>query len=151
MGFPKWLGRAFLGVGAILIVVSLGSAGLTLRFVHRSARATGNVVGMEESDSGDGRTFHPVVRFAPASGFPREFRSSFGANPPSYRVGDEVRVLYDPADPGRASIDSFLSLWFVPLLTGIMGPIALALGLSQARPAPGGAEESNDPAVGGSS
>lgn len=37
------------------------------------------------------------------------------SNPPSFAVGDRVRVYYDKQNPSNALIGTFLELWFPPL------------------------------------
>jgi hypothetical protein len=39
-----------------------------------------------------------------------------------------VRVLFDPADPSNARIDSFMQLWFTPLLLAGMGSVFAGIG-----------------------
>jgi hypothetical protein len=47
-----------------------------------------------------------------------------GSSVPSHEVGDEVTVLYDPDHPLNARIKSFGSyvlMWILPGITGILG------------------------------
>jgi hypothetical protein len=44
-------------------------------------------------------------------------------------VGQSVQVLYEPGHPEGAVIQSFLSLWFLPLLFFGIGIIPLLFGL----------------------
>lgn len=81
-----------------------------------------------ERDSDGDTTYHPRVRFVTRSGEAREFTASVGTNPAAFEVGEPVVVIYDPASPEGARIDSFFQLWFAPLLLGGMGIVFAAFG-----------------------
>jgi hypothetical protein len=78
---------------------------------------TGTVVRLEESDSSEGGccVYSPVVEFS-ANGQIFSFESGNASDPPAYEVGEEVNVLYDPADPNTAQIDSFFERWIFPII-----------------------------------
>jgi len=70
-------------------------------------------------------SFYPVVEFRTADGEVIRFESGTGGDPPEYRVGDAVRVYYDPQAPQSAMIDSW-KRWAPPLaLIGVGGVAAL--------------------------
>lgn len=81
------------------------STNLEERVAVNEARATGMVTGHQVHHSG--AAFHrlsfPVVRFETARGETVEFESGVGSNIPP-RVGEEVRVIYDPARPQEARL-----------------------------------------------
>lgn len=87
--------------------------------------AIGHVVEMEESTDGEGSccVYSPVIEFN-ANGRPVRFEGSNASDPPAYRVGQEVEVLYLPEDPSRAAINSFYELWMV---SAILAPVTLVL------------------------
>jgi hypothetical protein len=74
-----------------------------------------------ESDDGDSPTWKAVVRYTPPNGDSITFASSLSSSHPSYKVGDTVPGLYVPNQPRTARIDDFGSLWFLPLLLGVIG------------------------------
>jgi hypothetical protein len=51
-----------------------------------------------------------------------------GSNPPRYKEGDSVVVLYDPAQPGDVRIHSFFNVWMGPLVLGLLGVIMSLVG-----------------------
>ncbi|MGQ9926034.1 MAG: DUF3592 domain-containing protein [Chloroflexaceae bacterium] len=88
--------------------------------------ATGKVVKMV-SDSED--LSYAVVQFRTSQEETISFQSQMRSNPPAYRVGDKVAVLYNPENPQDAVIDSFWELWFGPaLVCGIGGFLILIAG-----------------------
>jgi hypothetical protein len=102
----------------ILSLIGVGIVTLGLYLGHNMAdllasgqREPGEVVRMESSYSSNSTSYHAVVGFdIPGVGH-REFRDSLGSNPPTHRTGDEVTVLYDPANPGHAMIDRGVWNW----------------------------------------
>jgi hypothetical protein len=108
-----------------------GTAYLAARTQHQietDARADGVVIDLIVSRDSDSETYHPRVRFTTAKGQSLEFTSSVGSRPPGFDIGEHVTVLYDPADPEDASIDSFFQLWFGALILGVLGSVMVVGG-----------------------
>jgi hypothetical protein len=67
------------------------------------------------SSEGSSYTYYPFIQFTTEYGESVEFRSNTGSNPPMYRSGDTVTVLYDPENPrAKARIDSGWLNWVLP-------------------------------------
>ncbi len=107
----------FAVLGLVLACVvggALCAAGIrgVRRSRHRAGtaqRATGVVVGQRSSWSSSAQSdmlVHPVVRYRTADGREVTFQASVGSAPPVHTVGQRVTVLYDPAAPERATIQS---------------------------------------------
>jgi hypothetical protein len=58
-----------------------------------------------------------------------DFVSDVGSRPASYRVNDSVQVFYDPENPTKASINSFGSLWVLPLIFSGLGTVFFSIGI----------------------
>jgi len=105
----------------------------TQRFLEVAESAQGSVfnhVQQRSTDGDDGSvsySYYPEVRFT-AQGSEITFKSSVGSDPPAYRIGESVEVLYDPANPHDAKIRSFTSLYLGTLLVSGMGLIFAAVG-----------------------
>lgn len=67
------------------------------------------------SDNNSLPTFAPRVSFQTASGVAIEFLSEVSSFP-APKVGDKVRVLYDPDDPKEATIDGFMNKHLLELI-----------------------------------
>jgi hypothetical protein len=118
------VGGGLMGLGGLLLVDNQ-------RFVAKAASARGVVISVREEvryervGSGDNERyenvsyFYPVVQFLTA----REQLVKFEGNDGSLRVGRSVRVLYDPANPQDARLDSWPSRWGA-------GTVPLAIGLA---------------------
>jgi len=122
----------FGGVAALMLLISVWSGGSAIAEVSREESAPGTVVEMvvrpvyDENDRDRllNEFHYPVVRFAAQDGRIRDVQLAEGSDPPSYEVGDEVTVRYNPEKPLEARIDSFESnalKWILPAITGILG------------------------------
>lgn len=73
-----------------------------------------------------------LQRAARGSGHPQEcgkrftFNSSISSSPPAYAVGDKVTMLYHPANPRSAQINTFHDRWMFPLIFTFVGLGAVA-------------------------
>jgi hypothetical protein len=118
---------------AILLIAGLGLVVLTVvverhqeKIFAGALHTTGNVVAMLPKRSTSGSTtYAPVVRYRTNDGTTRDFTSSVASNPPSYKIGDPVPVVYPPLNPRQADVDSWTSRWLLTLLCG-----GLALGFA---------------------
>lgn len=118
-------GLLFLLVGGAMVVGAVVSA---IRQAQRRAlmhRAQGTVVRMVYTMR---NMQAPVVAFSGPGG-PVEFQSEIGSSPPAFRVGEAVTVLYDPAAPTKAQLDSFWDKWLLPGVLGFIGAVFGFLGL----------------------
>jgi hypothetical protein len=127
-------GILFLGVGVKGLVDSW-------RFTANASGANGvvvEVVGVVERvqrGSGDHTYyenvtfFHPVVQFVTAREQVVRFQASEGHEKRStYQVGDTVRIVYDPANPRDARLDTWFSRWGDPLIPVALGLFMVVLG-----------------------
>jgi hypothetical protein len=115
----------FLASFCCCLLVSIGFAIRTALFTRNAARASAEVVRLNErfSENNDDAEFAPVFQFVAENGKSYTVTSSTATSPPSFTVGEKVQVLYRKSDPGGAEIDSLWQLWLVPI-------ILVAIGLS---------------------
>ncbi len=114
--------------GAGLLVLGLHLHRKTELFLATAARAPGMVVEMATNRSSDGNTYAPVVEFE-HDGRKYRFKDSISSNPPAYRRGQAVDVLYDPAHPRDARIDRGRWNKAVPIIVAASGALLCLLGL----------------------
>jgi hypothetical protein len=78
---------------------------------------TGTVVQLEESDDSEGGccVYSPVIEFE-ANGQTYSFEGDNASYPPAYEVGEEVSILYDPANPDTAQINKWTERWLFPII-----------------------------------
>jgi hypothetical protein len=72
---------------------------------------------MEESNSSEGGccVYSPVVEFT-VNGQTYSFDGGNASDPPAYRVGEVVSVIYDPSDPSTAQINKWTERWLFPII-----------------------------------
>jgi DNA-directed RNA polymerase subunit RPC12/RpoP len=115
--------KIFLFVSAICIIIGLASVVNEMLFLNEAISAEGTVIELKEhisqdSENGKSITYKPQIRYSTRDGETETFVASIGSNPPLYNVGDKVKVLYryKNGQAVDAKIDSFLSVWLVPLI-----------------------------------
>jgi hypothetical protein len=121
----------FTGVAMLMLLIALISSFSAISKMNKEASAPGRVVDMvkqreyvNEQDRVVQDYYYPVVEFTSADGRRHSAQMSEGSSSPSYEVGDDVTVRYDPDHPLDARIESFGSnalMWILPGITGILG------------------------------
>ena len=113
-------------VGPLLILGGLYLGQQLWRLEQGGVRAPGTVRALERSGSADGDTHHPVVWFTGQDGGDYQFKDKVGSNPPAYRLGADVTVLYRAAAPQQsAMIDHGIWNWLLPVLLSGFGMLAI--------------------------
>jgi hypothetical protein len=120
---------ALIPIGLLLLLGAAFSVWTTKAWLARTVEVQGTVIEMlRVRDSEDkGYLFTPIVRFESLDGRTVEFQSGLRTNPPAYRAGQEVPVVYDPSVPESAAIRGVLSLWLMPIILAFIGSIFLAI------------------------
>jgi hypothetical protein len=97
------LGVLMLAIAGYLYVKEQG-------FLTRAQTATGTVVDLDLSSGGDNTSsFCPVIEFTTKAGEPVRYYGNVCSNPPSYDIGEQVEVLYDPQDIRKVQMTGFWS------------------------------------------
>jgi Protein of unknown function (DUF3592) len=142
----------FSGVSALLLTIAAISGVITHQTLARERSAPGRVIDMVARDSisqverrSQGSSFlsdrttketiaqeyyYPVVAFDLPDGQHKTVQLGSGSWPPAYEKGEAVTVLYDVEKPIQARIKSTggqVMMWFLPMLTGGMGILFLAI------------------------
>jgi hypothetical protein len=110
--------------GIMFLVAGLVWLGRELRFGWIAQSASGMIVEVRARESAEGPEFYPVVEFAANGG--RIIRFDRVSTSPPPVAGTPVKVLYDPARPSNARIDSFVQRWLFGVMFASMGIVFLA-------------------------
>jgi len=99
-------------------------------FLAHAAPAPGVVVRNDMSEGGgsSSSSYHAVVAFTGPDGRVVLYRDTVGTSPPWYRAGDNVRILYLPAEPSSIMIDRGVWNWLVQLAMVAIGALMFGAG-----------------------
>jgi hypothetical protein len=117
-GNRSFLGCVFIAAAAICFFGAAALAVNTWRFTQTALRAPGKVIQLIEQNVDGDTTFRAVFRFQDVVGKEHTVVSSNNSKPATHSVGDVIVVLYEREHPGRARINSFWELWFIPMVAG---------------------------------
>lgn len=122
--------RGCLCAGPCLLATALGFGIYTTWFLSRSMPANGTVISLRPITNAEDNSiaYAPVFAFAARDGNIYTVSSDTGSNPPGFEPKQQVKVLYEKSHPTNAKIASFGQLWLFPLVFGIIGATAIAVG-----------------------
>ncbi len=126
-------GFVFAAFGVVLLVWAFSDYRSTSTFVAGATQIEGKVVELiekitDDAENGRSYAYFPRVEFVDSTGVTRNFISTSGGNPPSYREGDPVEVTFPQNRSEDARINSFMSLWFGPIVMAAFGAIFTLVG-----------------------
>lgn len=124
------IGIVFGLVGLLLVAIGVFIWIRTRIFLSTAQEVKGTVVRMvyhHSSEGGGG--YSPVYQFRTLEGQTIEAGDSMSSNPPMFHEGQVIDVLYDPANPYKARIKKWMSLYFASVLLGGMGLVFGGIGL----------------------
>lgn len=113
--------KAFIAIGLGLLLAAAYFKERADDLVDVAHEAPGVVVAVERRGNG---TFSPVVEWTDHTGTKRKLYSAVSTQPPRFFEGEQVSVLYDPADPKypvNARIKSTLELWGAAIFFFVFG------------------------------
>lgn len=121
--------KAFLCVfTAVFLSWALFATIHTANLVINSERTTGVIVDFTASKGSvpEKRTYHPIIKFKAGDGLEYKFKSGTGFKGNYYRESDSVEIIYRKDRPDAAEINSFQTLWLMPVLLFIASGIGIA-------------------------
>jgi Protein of unknown function (DUF3592) len=118
-------------VGAVFTGVGAWSAITSERLLKRGKTVNGKITRLEwvSTTTSSGGAYYPEFSFTARNGSTHVVRSHDGTYPCPFSEGQSVVILYDPADPSSAKIDTFGQMWLSALLFGTIGPAMLIFDL----------------------
>lgn len=107
-------------VGLPFFCIGLSEAFQNKKQLETFVSTDGTVVGNYYSTVSDGTNvtgaYQPTIEFFTTEGNKIRFTDGAGSLPPDYETGEQVKVLYNPANQNEARINSWKRMWFVPTL-----------------------------------
>jgi len=104
--------------GILLLYFALRAYNNTNSLLQEGIKTTAVVVKMVSSSSSDGTTYRPIFEFTDRGNTVRTYESSVSSSPPSYKVGDKVKIVYNPKEDDEVKTITFWGLyrWTIILL-----------------------------------
>ncbi len=119
------LNRLYIGCGTIFANLFFAAfclwgayaATVSWRLQTAGEITTGTITRLEESktDTGVCCVYSPVIEFE-ANGQTYSFENENASDSSDYKVGGQVKIRYDPADPNTAQIDKISERWLFPII-----------------------------------
>ncbi|MBY8975585.1 DUF3592 domain-containing protein [Rhodobacteraceae bacterium NNCM2] len=124
------------------------------RFMEVAQPARGTVVSVDVEHSDDGVSYTPTITYEDAAGAPQSGETHISSSGYDYPIGQQVDILYHPDWPGEVRINSFVSLYLLPMIflfVGLFLLVLVTIGVvkmrsgkaTSAAPAPGADPEPN--------
>lgn len=106
-------GKVLVAVGLPLLAASAMSGWRAYSLVATGRHTVGVVVRDYAGETGDRSPGHPLIAFTTADGRTVRAHQNSGAD---VRYGTRLPVVYRAADPQGAVMESFWSIWTIPLV-----------------------------------
>jgi hypothetical protein len=105
-----------------ILLISAGMFLSNILFTLRAKKTSGTVVGYRTSRSARGGGGEAeIVEFTGPDGNTIQFTEKVYRARIIQREGHTVNVLYDPNNPSRARINSFATLYLIPVILAVVG------------------------------
>ncbi|MUG98955.1 DUF3592 domain-containing protein [Scytonema sp. UIC 10036] len=113
-----------------ILVASVGiTTGLdNYSFVKRAVSTQGTVIDNLLDSTHRSDSYYPLVKFTTRTGETIVFESKVGSNSPEYKKGEQVKIFYHPQKPNAAMINTWIHLWFFPMIFSASGSLAVLIG-----------------------
>ena len=94
----------------------------TSEFLTKAKAVNGKVIELValSSINNNSMTYSPVFQFTDQSGKTHTIQSASSSNPPSYEVGEEVKIFFNPENPNEAKLNEIFDLWGASIILGIV-------------------------------
>jgi hypothetical protein len=124
------VGFGLLLVGSLLLVGAYFLYRRTARFRQRAVSTEGVVTDFKTGTDDDGDSvYYPIFQYRAPSGQEYTICSNTGTNPPGFKKGQSVGVLYDPDQPTEARLDTFVQLWLTTIIVSGLGSLFAIFGI----------------------
>lgn len=114
----EYLYSGMLLISLVLIYFAIKQYNNTKELVSTGIKTTAEVIDLIQISGDDGYTYKPVFEFTDRTNTKITFKSKISSSPPSYKIGDNVNIIYSK-DNDERKIVSFWGLyrWTIILLS----------------------------------
>ncbi len=118
----------FFGLGCLLFYLAHQQYQKTVFLLEKGVRTTSVVTGLIPYSSDDGTTYAPVFEFKDRQRNTHTFESDIKSSPPAFKVGEKVKIIYDPKNAENVKVISFWGLYRWTIILSMVGSPLLILG-----------------------
>ncbi|MBX7172314.1 MAG: DUF3592 domain-containing protein [Pyrinomonadaceae bacterium] len=109
-------------VGAFLLFFAVKRFIQTVIFLRSAEQTEGKIVRFIESKNNDRLTMYlPVFDYQPALGKTYRQKAEVASNPPEYKIGEAVTILFMKKSPQNSRLKSFSELWLITAVLLLFG------------------------------
>lgn len=114
----EYLYSGILLISIVLIYFAIKQYSNTKELISTGIKTTAEVIDLIEISGDDGYTYKPVFEYTDRTNTKIIFKSKVSSSPPSYKIGDNVNIIYSK-DNDERKIVSFWGLyrWTIILLS----------------------------------
>ena len=119
MRVTSWV---FFLIGLGFVAASFYIVSQKISFWYSARTATATVVAFEDQsgEDDDSELLHPVARFRTTQGESVRVIGPAGTMLPTFQLGQQLTLHYDPAQPRQVEFPDFLSRWGAILLSAVI-------------------------------
>lgn len=130
-------GGTFCGIGLIFLLVSLGIKNYIKKKIKTCTFETiGTIIDLKRRVSGSAgsvqTSYHPVIQYSTEYGKSIVKESSFGGSEARYKIGQTIRVFYDPSNPEEFYLPDDNIAKIVTLVFSLVGIGMIIIGAATA-------------------
>lgn len=128
INFFKVVPTIFLGIGLVMFGNAAVNVVQSLAWTAGTQTTQGTAVAHERGQAADGPGgWAFIAEWTDDQGGGHQTKSDYWTSHPP-EMGSQVPVQYDPDDPGRARIATFMGLYLVSVIFGFMGAVFALIG-----------------------
>lgn len=117
-----FLSALILLIGIPFAIVSVFVLKDTINLLSNSHKTIGKIIGIEEERRRNGGyMYSPVIKYKSVTGDEYVYRSTTKTGYTSYKIGQQIELIYDKSNPQNARVNSFLDIWFLTIIMGVGG------------------------------
>jgi hypothetical protein len=115
----NYLYGALLLISLVLIYFANKQYNKTTKLISNGVKTTATVVSLITVSGSDGNTYKPVFEYTDKLNIKQIFKSEVSSNPPAYRIGEKIKIIYNPIDKSEVKTISYWGLyrWAIILLS----------------------------------
>ena len=117
-----YLSAGLVLVGSMLLLFAVRTFIETIIFLSSAEKTKGKIVSFIESRNNDGLKMHlPVFDYQTGLGKTYRQKAEVASNPPEYKIGEAVTILFMKKSPQNSRLKSFSELWLITAVLLLFG------------------------------